>query len=63
MAFGPVDLDSVRWALIARSTGARRWPLGVYLQRMLATSVVLALLASLAALVLASVLTVPSPRW
>jgi hypothetical protein len=30
---------------------------------MLATSVVLALLASLAALVLASVLTVPSPRW
>ncbi len=60
MAFGPVDLDSVRWALIAKIDRREAMaPLGVYLQRMLATSVGLALLASLAALVLASVLTRP----
>ncbi|MGZ6161745.1 MAG: adenylate/guanylate cyclase domain-containing protein [Myxococcaceae bacterium] len=60
MAYGPVDLDSVRWAVIAKiDRGEAMAPLTAYLQRMLATAVVLAFLASLASLLLASVLTRP----
>jgi len=60
MAYGPVDLDSVRWAVIAKIDRSEALaPLTAYLRRMLATGVVLAVLASLAALVLASVLTRP----
>ena len=60
MAYGPVDLDSVRWAIIAKIDRAEAMaPLTAYLKRMLATAVVLAFLASLAALLLASVLTRP----
>ena len=60
MAYGPVDLDSVRWAVIAKVDRSEAMaPLTAYLRSSLATGVVLALLASLAALVLASVLTRP----
>ncbi len=60
MGYGPVDLDSVRWAVIAKIDRAEAMaPLTAYLKRMLATAVVLAFLASLASLLLASVLTRP----
>jgi class 3 adenylate cyclase len=60
MAYGPVDLDSVRWAVIAKIDRSEAMaPLTAYLRSMLATGVLLAVLASLAALALASVLTRP----
>ena len=60
MAYGPVDLDSVRWAVIAKIDRSEAMaPLTAYLQRMLGTAVVLAFLASLGSLLLASVLTRP----
>lgn len=60
MAYGPVDLDSVRWAVIAKIDEAEAMAaLGVYSKRVLAWSVGIALLATLMALLLAKVLTRP----
>jgi class 3 adenylate cyclase len=60
MAYGPVDLDSLRWAVIAEINEAEAMaPLGVYTKRVLAWGVGLSLLATLMALLLAQVLTRP----
>ena len=60
MAYGPVDLDSVRWALIAKmDRGEAMAPLTTYARRSAAAGAALAGLASLAALLLASALTRP----
>lgn len=60
MAYGPVDLDSLRWGVIAKIDQAEAMAaLGVYSRRVLAWSVGIALLATLMALWLAKVLTRP----
>ena len=60
MAYGPVDLDSLRWGMIAKIDQAEAMaPLHVYARRMLAWSVGLSLVATLMALLLAQVLTRP----
>jgi class 3 adenylate cyclase len=60
MAYGPVDLDSVRWAVIAKIDEAEAMaPLRDYAIRVLAWGVGLSLLATMIALVLAHALTRP----
>lgn len=60
VAYGPVDLDSLRWGVIAKMDQAEAMaPLHDYLRRVLITGAALALLASLVALALASALTAP----
>jgi class 3 adenylate cyclase len=60
MAYGPVDLDSLRWGVIAKMDEAEAMaPLGDYARRVLAWGVGLSLLATLMALLLAQVLTRP----
>jgi len=60
MAYGPVDLDSLRWGVIAKIDQAEAMaPLGDYARRVLAWGVGLSLLATVMALLLAKVLTRP----
>jgi len=60
LAYGPVDLDSVRWGVISKvDVSEAMQPLRDYARRALAAAVGLSLLASLIALWLASVLTRP----
>ncbi len=60
MAYGPVDLDSLRWGVIAKIDEAEAMaPLGDYAKRVLTWGVGLSLLATLMALLLAKVLTRP----
>ena len=60
MAYGPVDLDSLRWGVLAKIDVAEAMaPLGTYTKRVLAWGVGLSLLATLLALLLAQVLTRP----
>ena len=54
MAYGPVDLDSLRWGVIAKIDEAEAMaPLGDYAKRVLAWGVGLSLLATVMALLLA----------
>jgi class 3 adenylate cyclase len=60
MAYGPVDLDSLRWGVIAKMDEAEAMaPLGKYSKRVLVWGAGIALLATLMALLLAKVLTRP----
>jgi len=60
MAYGPVDMDSLRFGMIAKIDEAEAMaPLGVYAKRVLAWGAGLSLLATLMALLLAQVLTRP----
>ena len=60
MAFGPVELGSVRWGVISKIDQSEAMqPLSDYLRRAITATVGLALLASLLALWLASVLSRP----
>ena len=60
MAYGPVDLDSLRWGVIAKIDEAEAMaPLDSYAKRVLIWAVGLSLLATLMALLLAQVLTRP----
>ena len=60
MAYGPVDLDSLRWGVIAKIDEAEAMaPLGDYARRVLTWGVGLALLATVMALLLAQMLTRP----
>jgi class 3 adenylate cyclase len=60
MAYGPVDLDSLRWGVIAKMDKAEAMaPLTDYAKRVLTWGVGLSLLATLMALLLAKVLTRP----
>ena len=60
IAYGPVDLDSLRWAVMAKMDVAEAMaPLGVYANRVLAWGVGLSLAATLFALLLAQVMTRP----
>jgi len=59
-AYGPVDVDSLRWGVLAKIDQAEAMaPLGDYGKQVLAWGVGLSLLATLMALVLAQVLTRP----
>ena len=59
-AYGPVDLDSLRWALLAKIDRSEAMaPLHALGRRILAVGVALSLLASLLALGLASIITRP----
>ena len=60
IAYGPVDLDSLRWGVIAKMDEAEAMaPLGDYTKRVLAWGVGLSLLATVMALLLAQFLTRP----
>jgi HAMP domain-containing protein len=60
MAYGPVDLDSLRWGVIAKIDAAEAMaPLGNYAKRVLGWGVGLSLVATVMALLLAQVLTRP----
>lgn len=60
MAYGPVDLDSLRWGVIAKIDKAEALaPLSALVRRLVGTGVALALLSSLLALAFASLLTRP----
>lgn len=60
MAYGPVDLDSLRWGIIAKIDESEAMaPLTAYAKRVLAWGVALSLVATLIALLLAKVLTRP----
>jgi|SRR5688572_3843077 len=60
MAYGPVDLDSVRWGVIAKIDQSEAMaPLAAYTRRAFAAGSALALLASVVALFMASALTRP----
>ena len=60
MAYGPLDLDSLRWGVIARMDKKEAMaPLAEYTRRALVTGVALTLVASLLALVMATSLTRP----
>jgi class 3 adenylate cyclase len=60
IAYGPVDLDSLRWGVIAKIDEAEAMaPLGVYATRVLTWGVGLSLLATVMALLLAKALTRP----
>lgn len=60
MAYGPVDLDSLRWGVIAKMDEAEAMaPLSDYAKRVLNWGVGLSLLATLMALLLAKFLTRP----
>ncbi len=60
MAYGPVDLDSLRWGVIAKIDEAEALaPLGAYARRVLGWGVGFSLLATLIALLLAQALTRP----
>jgi class 3 adenylate cyclase len=60
MAYGPVDLDSLRWGVIAKIDKSEAMaPLSAYTKRVLAWGVGISLLATLLALLLAKVLTRP----
>ena len=60
MAYGPVDLDSLRWGVIAKIDEAEAMaPLGDYAKRVLTWGIGLSLLATLLALAAGAVLTRP----
>lgn len=60
MAYGPIDLDSLRWGVIAKIDEAEAMaPLGEYGKRVLGWGVGLSLLATLMALLLAHTFTRP----
>jgi class 3 adenylate cyclase len=60
MAYGPVDLDSLRWAVIAKIDKSEAMaPLAEYTRRALVAGAALALLASVLALFMATALTRP----
>jgi class 3 adenylate cyclase len=60
MAYGPVDLDSLRWGVIAKVDEAEAMaPLGEYVKSVLAWGVGLSLLATLLGLLLAQFMTRP----
>jgi class 3 adenylate cyclase len=60
MAYGPIDLDSLRWAVIAKIDRQEAMaPLTAYTRRALAVGGALALLASVIALFMAAALTRP----
>ena len=60
MAYGPVDLDSLRWGVVAKIDEAEAMePLRDYAKRVLTWGVGLSLLATVMALLLAKVLTRP----
>ena len=60
IAYGPVDLDSLRWGVIARIYEAEAMaPLAAYTQRVFTWGIGLVLLATLLALVLGRMLTRP----
>ena len=60
MAYGPVDLDSLRWGVIARVDKTEAMaPLAEYTRRVLVTGVGLTVVACLLALVMATSLTRP----
>jgi class 3 adenylate cyclase len=60
VAYGPVDLDSLRWAVIAKIDRQEAMaPLAAYTRRALAVGGALALLASVVALFMAAALTRP----
>jgi len=60
MAYGPVDVDSLRWGVIAKMDEAEAMaPLTDYAKRVLTWAVGLSLIATLMALLLAKVLTRP----
>jgi class 3 adenylate cyclase len=60
MAYGPVDVDALRWGVIAKIDEAEAMaPLGDYAKRVLTWGVGLSLLATVMALLLAKVLTQP----
>jgi class 3 adenylate cyclase len=60
MAYGPVDVDSLRWGVIAKVDEAEAMaPLGEYVKSVLAWSVGLSLLATLLGLLLAQFMTRP----
>ena len=64
MAYGPLDLDSLRWAVIAKIDKAEALaPLSELLRRMVATGIALSLFSSLLALGVAALLPGRSPRW
>ena len=60
MAYGPLDLDSLRWAVIAKIDRQEAMaPLAAYTRRAIAVGGALALLASVVALFMAAALTRP----
>ena len=60
MAYGPVDLDSLRWGVIAKIDRSEAMaPLAAYTRRALAVGGALALLASVVAMFMAAALTRP----
>ncbi|MCM3900545.1 MAG: adenylate/guanylate cyclase domain-containing protein [Pyrinomonadaceae bacterium] len=60
MAYGPVDLDSLRWGVIAKMDQSEAMaPLSAYAKRVVVWGVGIALLATLMALLLAKALTRP----
>jgi class 3 adenylate cyclase len=60
MAYGPIDLDSLRWAVIAKIDRQEAMaPLTAYTRRALAVGAALALLASVIAMFMAAALTRP----
>ena len=60
MAYGPLDLDSLRWAVIAKiDQNEAMAPLAAYTRRALAVGGALALLASVVAMFMAAALTRP----
>ena len=60
MAYGPIDLDSLRWAVIAKIDREEAMaPLAAYTRRALAVGGALALLASVIAMFMAAALTRP----
>ena len=60
MAYGPLDLDSVRWGVIAKIDQSEAMaPLAAYARRALAAGGALALLASVVAMFMAAALTRP----
>ena len=60
MAYGPVDLDSLRWGVIAKIDKSEAMaPLTSYTRRAVVTGVALSLLASVLALLMATSLTRP----
>ena len=60
MAYGPIDLDSLRWAVIAKIDRQEAMaPLAAYTRRALAVGGALALLASVIAMFMAAALTRP----
>ena len=60
MAYGPLDLDSLRWGVIAKIDQSEAMaPLAAYARRAVAAGGALALLASMVAMFMAATLTRP----